>query len=222
MYRGYVKLWRKIQKSSLWTQEKFTRGQAWIDLILLANHKPGYVRIRGIKINIARSQMAYSELTLADRWKWSRGKVRRFLKELSSNPVQQIVQQKSNLTTLISILNYEQYQGSDTDSSTADGHQTVHKQECKEGKKEYIRVKFNKKVSIPGNFCLTDNMVEYAKKKRYNKSLDTFTELFIKTCGGDTVKYKYTNWYSAWQKWLMNDIKWNPDNQDKKTRSAGF
>ncbi len=132
MYRGYVKLWRKLQSTSLWKQEKFTRGQAWVDLILLANHKPGYIRIRGVKVEIKRGQLAHSELTLAKRWKWSRGKVRRFLKELASNPIHQIEQQKNNLTSLISIINYDQYQGSDTPNGTTNGHQTVHKQECKE------------------------------------------------------------------------------------------
>lgn len=41
MYRGYVKLWRRLKDSDLWLSEKFTRGQAWADLVMLANHKPG-------------------------------------------------------------------------------------------------------------------------------------------------------------------------------------
>ncbi|KKK55773.1 hypothetical protein LCGC14_3071180 [marine sediment metagenome] len=133
MYRGYVKLWRRLQNSSLWKQEKFTRGQAWVDLIMLANHKPGYIRVRGIKVDIDRGQLAHSELTLAKRWKWSRGKVRRFLKELTSNPVQQIEQQKNNLTSLINIINYDQYQS----DGTTDGHQTVHQTDTKRYTKRY-------------------------------------------------------------------------------------
>ncbi|KKM27895.1 hypothetical protein LCGC14_1570130 [marine sediment metagenome] len=49
MHRGYIKLWRKLQNSSLWLDEKFTRGQAWVDLICLANHKNGYIRKRGVR-----------------------------------------------------------------------------------------------------------------------------------------------------------------------------
>jgi len=31
MYRGYIKLWRKLQNSKIWTMEPFTKGQADID-----------------------------------------------------------------------------------------------------------------------------------------------------------------------------------------------
>ncbi len=76
------------------------------------------------------------------------------------------------------------------------------------------RFKFKIKVPIPKNFHLTDQMVEYAKKKRYNQNLENFTEQFIKNCKSNGRKYK--DWYSAWQNWLLNDIKWNPNHQDKE------
>ena len=44
---GWVKLHRKLQESNFWLCEPFSRGQAWVDLILLANHKPGHIRIAG-------------------------------------------------------------------------------------------------------------------------------------------------------------------------------
>ena len=36
--QGYIKIHRKIQECWLW-QDKFSKGQAWIDLLLRANHK---------------------------------------------------------------------------------------------------------------------------------------------------------------------------------------
>ena len=50
----------------------------------------------------------YREDKLAERWKWSRGKVRSFLKTLKTE--QQIEQQKSNIINKIIILNYNSYQ----------------------------------------------------------------------------------------------------------------
>jgi len=120
MSQGYTKFWRKLQDSSLWLSEKFTRGQAWIDLIGLANYTDGFFRIRGNKVKVKRGQLGYSEVSLADRWRWSRGKVRRFLVELESKKEEKIVQQKNNLTTLITILNYDKYQGNDTPDGTAE------------------------------------------------------------------------------------------------------
>ena len=66
-----------------WLAEPFTRGQAWVDLLLLANHKEGFIRRRGVLVAVERGQVGYSEEALAARWKWSKGKVRRFLSELA-------------------------------------------------------------------------------------------------------------------------------------------
>lgn len=118
MHRGWIKLWRKISDNDLWLSEPFTRGQAWLDLLILANHKPGFFYCRGIKVLVERGQVGISEPALAERWQWSRGKVRRFLSELDT--VQQIVQQKNNVTGLITITNYTSYQSDDTANDTAD------------------------------------------------------------------------------------------------------
>lgn len=121
--------------------------QAWIDLLIIANNDESYIYVRGNKVEIKRGQIGKTQDTLAERWRWSRGKVVRFLDELQKNG--QIVQQKSKLINLISIVNYELYQcGSTTESttdsasnSTTDGlqieQQTVHQtvQQSKNSKK---------------------------------------------------------------------------------------
>lgn len=118
---GWIKLHRKLQENDLWLSEPFSRGQAWVDLLLLCNHKPSFIRARGIKVSIDRGQCGWSQVKLAERWKWSRGKVIRFLDELET--VQQIVQEKNNVTSLITIVNYCDYQSDDTADDTANGQQ---------------------------------------------------------------------------------------------------
>ncbi len=108
MSQGWIKLHRKIQNNSLWLSETFTRGQAWVDLLLLANHKDGFFYKRGVKVNVERGQVGVSEVGLSDRWKWSRNKVRKFLKDLEKE--QQIELHKSNVTQLVTIINYKEYQ----------------------------------------------------------------------------------------------------------------
>ena len=114
---------RELLKSDLWTSEPFTRGQAWVDLIGHARWKSGFARVKGVKIELLRGQLCWSEVKLAERWKWSRGKVRRFLKELEME--QQIVQVKSSVTSVISLVNYERYQLGGTADGTGNGHATV-------------------------------------------------------------------------------------------------
>jgi hypothetical protein len=136
---GWIKLFRIIMDHPDWLSEPFTRAQAWVDILLLANHKVGFIRKRGILIEVQRGQLGHSEETLAARWKWSREKVRRFLGQLkadgqiSRNPVQQ----NPKLSCLISVVNYEAYQSNETTNETTEKHQTVQEQECKKKKKEY-------------------------------------------------------------------------------------
>ena len=140
---GWVKVHRRIQDNCYWKEKPFSRGQAWVDLILSANYKAGHIRKRGIMVEIARGQVGASQQTLADRWGWSRGKVIRFLKELETK--QQVVQQKTNVTTIITLVNYEDYQikktPNDTTDNTADGHQTVPEQESEEFLKKVADLK---------------------------------------------------------------------------------
>jgi preprotein translocase subunit SecF len=100
---------RKLLQSDMWLDEPFTRGQAWLDMFGLANHAAGFIRVRGIRVEIQRGQLGWSQERLAIRWKWSRGKIRRFLKELEISD--NIVQQNGHLTTIISICNYDYWQG---------------------------------------------------------------------------------------------------------------
>jgi len=105
---GWIKLNRKLQLNPLWTSEPFTRGQAWVDMIMIANSNDGFFFKRGIRVNVKRGQIGHDIDTLATKWKWSRGKCERFFLMLEMDS--QIVRQKSNITTLISISNYETYQ----------------------------------------------------------------------------------------------------------------
>ena len=116
--------------NDLWAAEPFTKGQAWIDLIGNANHKPASIWIRGIEVKVDRGQLAWSELTMAKRWQWSRGKVRRYLGMLRDRGM--AVQQTNKVTSVLTICNYSVYQGGDTTDGTAssttgdttDGQQT--------------------------------------------------------------------------------------------------
>ncbi len=114
---GWIKLHRKIQDSVGYFSEPFCRNMAWIDLILLANHEYNYFVFRGIQVNIERGQTGYGVEKFCERWKWSRGKVERFLKSLEKE--NKIVRQKNNVTTLISIVNYHFYQDSGKANSKA-------------------------------------------------------------------------------------------------------
>lgn len=131
MKEGYIKLYRGIEDNPLWLQEPFTKSQAWIDLLLLTNHKTGYIRLRnGEMVEINRGQCGWSMETLAKRWQWSRGKVKRFFDYLK---MQKMIQQTDiPNATVINVLNYERFQ-----NDTTNGQQTVQQTDTnKNGKNE--------------------------------------------------------------------------------------
>ena len=126
MERGYISIWRKLQDSEMWKERPFTKGQAWVDLLLLANHKDGGYWTRGIWIEVKRGECGWSQIKLAERWGWSRGKVRRFLNWLKKEDAikEKTVQHNNYLTTIIILVNYDTHQGGSTADGTADGQQT--------------------------------------------------------------------------------------------------
>jgi len=74
--------------------------------------------------------------------------------------------------------------------------------------------KFKRKVSLPKNFHTTTDMIEYAKELRYLGNPDEHTKTMILSASANG--YKYKDWHSAWKTWLRNEIKKNPDLQEKE------
>lgn len=77
---GWISLHRSIQNHWLFQEErKFSKFEAWIDLILIANHKDGKVMHDGQLITVKRGQKLTSLRKLGNQWNWSITKVDKFL-----------------------------------------------------------------------------------------------------------------------------------------------
>jgi len=107
---GWIKLHRQIIENELYFSERFTKSQAWIDLLLLARHDSGLVTIRGIDIRLNPGQLCWSQLSFAKRWGWDRKTVKKFLNLLKKREMVDI--KISKVTTIISIISWLNYQGS--------------------------------------------------------------------------------------------------------------
>lgn len=109
MQYGWIKLHRQITEHWLWEEKPFSKGQAWIDLLLQANHKENKVPFGNQLISIERGEFLTSESKLAERWGWSRKKVRNFLTMLSQDGMIENIKMP-NKGTRIKIVNYGVYQ----------------------------------------------------------------------------------------------------------------
>ena len=115
--KGYVSIWRDLQEHTIWTCEPFSKGQAWIDLLLMANYneKPFIMGNEVVKAEVG--SVITSELRLMNRWRWSKKKLRSFLKLLED--MEMIKRTPNHKRTTIFILNYKEYQQKETTEETA-------------------------------------------------------------------------------------------------------
>ena len=105
---GWIRVQRSIVEHWLWQDEPYSFGQAWIDLLISASWKDHKSYFDG-KLEIKKAGTVYtSKRYLADRWKWNRRKLDKFLNALEGDKMVEIKSTK-NCTT-INIVNYTMYQ----------------------------------------------------------------------------------------------------------------
>lgn len=108
LVEGWLKLYRSIQNHWLWEDKPFSRGQAFVDLLLMANHKDNKILFNGELIEIKRGSRITSLRQLSDAWGWSTTKVKKFLELLEKENM--ITVKSDNKKTLVTIENYGVYQ----------------------------------------------------------------------------------------------------------------
>ena len=200
--KGWIKLYRQLLTHELWLAEPFTRGQAWVDLLMLANHEEGFIRVRGIKIPIKRGQVGWSERRLAERWKWSRGKVRRFIFELISD--QQIEQQKNNKTSTITILNYDEFQNYEPQNEPQTEPQTDHRQYPNKNDKNDKNEKKDKKIIYAEFVQLTETEYQKLISQFGEEATKKMIEVLDNYKGANGKKYKSD--YRAILNWVVDRV----------------
>ncbi|WP_179115660.1 hypothetical protein [Bacillus sonorensis] len=126
---GWIKLHRKLEDHWLFpSNEKnraFTKFEAWIDILMMVNHADNKVLMDGNLVEVKRGQRITSIRKLADRWKWSRTKVEKFL-ELLEKDNMILLEKKAGKNTIIEVLNYEKYQGFDENASEEESQKKSH------------------------------------------------------------------------------------------------
>jgi hypothetical protein len=158
---GWIRLDRKITENWLWEDTPFSKGQAWVDLILMANHKDNKFPLGEDVISVDRGSFITSELKLMQRWGWSKTKVRTFLSQLQND--QMLIKKSDNKKTTLTIVNYGIYQ----DTETAEEP----KKDFKKTSKRLQKDTNNKETSITNN-----NIKTYSENAELNSAILDFIE----------------------------------------------
>ena len=140
---GWIKLHRNLADHWLWEDKPFSRGQAWIDLLFMVNHKENKTFIDGRLEEVKRGQTITSIRKLCDRWGWSNTKVKKFLLMLEQDEM--IVVKSDSKKTVVTIVKYEVYQDSDSEKTTVKHQSNDSEASLKHTNKNEKNVKNEKK-----------------------------------------------------------------------------
>lgn len=155
--QGWIKLHRKLQEHWLYQEKrKFSRYEAWLDLLMMVNHKDNKIMQDGELVEVKRGERITSIRQLMESWDWSNTKVTKFLKTLEQDGMIlcKITPKKK---THITILKYEEYQGVSGDS---DSEEKTQKRQTND--REATQNNINKNVKNEKN----------EKKKHYSTSVN--------------------------------------------------
>jgi len=123
--QGWIKLHRQILEADIFKEKRvYSKAEAWIDLLLRANHKDEKILFNSNFITIKRGQHLTSMKKLGERWQWSNKKVKKFLQLLEGEGM--CTAKSTSKYTLLTLDNYDFYQQRDFEKhikSTSEAHQ---------------------------------------------------------------------------------------------------
>ena len=106
--RGVFAVDRGIWADADFADEPFSEREAFLWLISEAAWRPMKVRIGHHQVDLARGQCAFSTRFMAEKWKWSEARVRRYLGRLISAEI--VCTRTDKIATHITILKYDRFQ----------------------------------------------------------------------------------------------------------------
>lgn len=122
---GFIAIHRRIESWPLWQAMSGEHRSVWLSLLLAANWKDSEVWVRSGRLVVKRGQALIAQRTLADRARASHRSVRTALRLLTQEGAVQVTHvatQASRRASLVTIVNYDAYQGEATQEATQARH----------------------------------------------------------------------------------------------------
>ena len=196
---NWIKLNRSITDHWLWNSgETFSRGQAFIDLLLMAAYADHTVMSQGKKIYLQRGSMVTSMRYLADRWRWSKDKTMHFLNDLEADGT--IKKVSDTKRTVLTIVNYEKYQGVGSSDRTQNGRRTDADRTQNGQTKESKESKRNNNIFVPP---AVEEVRMYCVEHGYSVDAQQFVD-FYESKGWMVGKNKMKDWKASVRTWQRN------------------
>lgn len=188
MAQGWISIHRKIRDCAvIWDDKPFSRGQAWLDLLLMVNHEDKEIMFNGCYRKIERGQTLTSLTKLSDQWGWSRKKTTKFLNELKM--AQMLDLKSDNKSTTVTVINYDFYQ----DVGTAKEPQKNRKRTSEEHQRNTNN---NELIMINNNNSLS------RESKKFIPPTEEEVEAYCQSRGNGISGAEFVNFYAS-KGWLV-------------------
>lgn len=217
--------WIKVHRTMIdhWINKdvrKFSRFEAWMDILLSVNYNDAKVTIKNTVYEVKRGQSIYSLDTWSKRWGWNKSATRRFVQLLEKDGM--IKLKTDTQTTQLTVCNYARYQDERNANETqvkrkrnTDETQTTLREEVKKNKEEKEVMNTHPHPLVK---WLATNCKEVSKMKKpltndeATKLVEEFTKEEIKETFMNMENYKplQTKSISAYltcKKWITKDRK---------------
>lgn len=205
--KGWICLHRSITDNLLWDDKPFAYGQAWIDLLLLANHEKKKFLLGAESVTVESGSFITSELKLMDRWGWSKTKVRNFLQLLINEGM--IEKKADKKKTAITIVKWGAFQDFQTTEKPQKDHKETTKRPQKDtnnndnNDKQCKQINIKHKYGMYKNVLLTDEELQKLKSEfsDWENRIEVLSEYL--EMKGD----KYKSHLATIRKWAKNEKK---------------
>ena len=199
---GWVKIHRTVSEHYLWQDKPFSKGQAWIDILLMVNHEDNKTMIGNELVLVKKGSRVTSEIKLSDRWGWSRKKVRVFLKGLEEDKM--LVKKSTTKYTMLTVVNWGLHQDKGTTKEQQKNSEGTTEEQQRNTNKNEKNVKNEKKKDISAINAFFEMIWKpYPEKKGKSKITDKQKKVLYDL--GEVVIMKCLKRYKKdkpdWQAW---------------------
>lgn len=165
---NWIKLYRSLMDNEIWSMEPFTRGQAWVDLLMMVCYEDTDNLHRGNLVHLSKGSTRTSIAYLAKRWHRSDKWVRHTLEILKGMDMVQTI--GTTQGTIITIKNYTSFQGQgqtkgQTEDRATDRAKGRHNKNVKE----------RKEIADGENGTINESVSPPPAQERYSKVIDYTT-----------------------------------------------
>ena len=211
MNQGYIALHRRILDNPILTKSRtYSRFEAFIYMLLRANHKENKVVIGNQMVLVKRGSFVTSQKKLQIVFNWGSSKLKAFLLLLENDKMIDI--KTNNLATMITVIKWDAYQG--LQKSNRKQSESKQKTTGKQSETNNNDIIMNNNENKEQSFI---DLVKKISKEKHKDIPDDIIDDFCnywteKNIAGKKMKYQMQQTFSIERrlsKWLKNQKDWN-------------